>query len=114
MPRMEFNEEKPLRFLLEKGYVYTVRSWIVRKPHVRDVWVRRKRIGVKVKVSLAEILFFPQRLNRYVEASGFDNTQEWIEAIIRLYGKKYPQTLALKNGEPIPEGLYIIKCERAD
>jgi len=105
-----FNEEKPLNFLLSKGYVYTIRHWYPKKPQIRRIRVKGNFLSVKVKVSFIDILHPLSKLDEYVHGSGFENVKEWIDAIFRQHFKSEN----LRKGKlyiPKKGRLYIVKCE---
>lgn len=83
---MIFQSEKALRFLLEKGYVYTFRV----KPHKdgRD-WITNKRGGRKIAdvvIDCWDRVYDLKELKFYVDKSGFASYEEWLKEILRLNG----------------------------
>jgi len=79
-----FQNEKPRRFLLENGVVFTFRLHR-REPVDRD-WMTNKRGGRKiVDVYVEEVGYFNSLdLEPYVAYSGFNSVEEWNEEIKRM------------------------------
>lgn len=98
---MIFQSEKPRQHLLEKGFVLTFRKLHMSGRKLGKDWITDKRCGKKI----ADVLVFseyatvkPTRemLAPYVNYSGFDSVDEWIEEIERL---NRPDTLICLTGE---------------
>ena len=87
---MIFNSEKALKYLLEKGYVFTYRTYTGYNRKLGRNWIVKKRGGKKIAdviVSLATdsmIQPFPTYLQDFVSRSGFNSTAEWIDEIKKL------------------------------
>ena len=100
-----FNSEKARKHLLEKGYVYTLR------------FPRRTGKGKAIKGnnSNREFLCFvyitfikkikdPKELEPYVNESGFNSVDEWVNEVKRFHGGFYAQYLY--KVKIIPPGRY--------
>ena len=107
-----FQSEKPRRFLLKNGVVFTFRLHR-REPVGRD-WMTDKRGGRKIAdVEVEEVGYFNSLdLDPYVAYSGFSSVEEWNEEIKRILkwdklppkrwqGWLYEVSLGL-GGIPIP------------
>lgn len=87
---MIFSSEKPLKHLLEKGFVFTFRTYKGYDRKLGRNWITDKRGGKKIADVIITLstdhLIKPITiyLKDFVFASGFKNTTEWIEEIERL------------------------------
>jgi len=81
---MIFQSEKPRRFLLENGIVFTFR--VHRRLMTGKDWITDKRGGHKIAnvIVEAEGAFSPADLGTYVAYSGFDSLEEWHEEVKRV------------------------------
>ena len=79
-----FQSEKPRRFLLENGIVFTFR--LHRRKSVGRDWMTDRRGGRKIAdVYVEEVgLFNSLKLDPYVPYSGFASVEEWNEEIKRI------------------------------
>jgi len=103
-----FRSEKALKYLLNAGEVYTLR------PKLRKVglaWVRHKRkkvadvlveyVGEVVQTLpddewfICEGAYAKAKLKDFVDKSGFESVEEWLEEVRRLNGGKLPEKLYL-------------------
>jgi len=92
MSVMIFKSEKALKYLLERGVVYTVRPQ--RRKREGRVWITNRRGGRKIAngyaILVAEIASFSELekyLPAYVKHSGFSSIAEWIDEIKKLNSK---------------------------
>jgi len=98
-----FSVKKAREFLLENGYVYTVRGHLKKQG---KGWFTDKRGGKKIGdcwALLVKTIYDPTFekyklrgiLANYVMHSGFDSVEEWIEEIKRVNHGKIPDTVYL-------------------
>jgi len=88
-----FSNEKARNFLLEKGFVWTVRSDALK---LGKNWMTDKRHGFKLAdVSIEDRLPLPtlSSIGLFVDESGFDSYEDWVEAIKSLNRGKIPEHL---------------------
>jgi hypothetical protein len=77
-----FKEPRVWRFLIEQGYVYTLRS--LSRP--RGI-AYTKPENRKCVVNLAAAPASSANLARYLSGSGFLSLEEWREAALKLHGQ---------------------------
>jgi len=93
-----FKEERPRKFLLEHGEVFTLR--INRKKFGRD-YMTYKRGGKPICYVIVEdwgrvYADYPLMLSKYVRKSGYFTIPEWLEAVKRVNRlKTLPKVLQL-------------------
>jgi len=106
---MYFKSQKALNYLLEHGFVYTLRA--ERRKHVGNDWIKTSRRGEKVadvfveEIRLIKLETVTQKfsmkkrvveytdlsqLEPYVEHSGFNSVEEWVEEYWKLAGWRAP------------------------
>jgi len=104
-----FKSEKALNFLMEHGYIYTIRT----KKRAGEVWITDRRGGKKIAdgfiVYVGEVnQLLPdndwwvtqgacalEKLEKFVQHSGFDSIEEWINAVKELHGGELPDRMYL-------------------
>jgi hypothetical protein len=91
-----FNAEKVRNFLIEKGYVHTLRNKRLRSHDVAVYGSYRswKRIG-NVKVEFKTVITAENQLAPYVKESGFVSAKEWFETAQQISKGKYSQHFML-------------------
>ena len=100
-----FQSEKPRRFLLENGIVFTFR--VHRRLMMGKDWITDKRGGRKIANVIVETegAFSPADLGTYVTYSGFDSLEEWHEEIKRILNW---------NKLPLEGWLYKVSLTRSE
>jgi hypothetical protein len=102
-----FQSRKALNHLLQRGVVFTFR---LHRRKAGMEWVTDRRGGHKIADVIVEEegVFTRHNLGLYVEFSGFNTLQEWIEEVWRL-NKRIPErgwlyrvTLIRAGCEPTP------------
>ena len=74
-----FNSEKARKYLLEKGFVYTVRKTIKKNGYYSAYQTSgEKRFLEVVYLEYVGLIYKPEDLERFVEHSGFDSVEEWL------------------------------------
>jgi len=109
-----FSSEKARRFLMENGYVYTVRKHLKKKLGVKDYFTDHyggKSLGScygilirKIHDPTAEKYVLRAVLAAFVDKSGFSSVEEWLDEIKRLNHGKIPSTLYLYYVALVKEG----------
>ena len=104
-----FNSEKARKFLLENGYVITVRKRrsVFGKNEV-VYWDDEKKEKIKVGYCFVEYVnesynyrkYHRSKLGFYVKDSGFETVSEWIEEICRLNKNRF-----------LPEYIMFLRCD---
>ena len=95
-----FQSPKALKFLLEKGEVYTFRVHARKSPKKND-WITNKRGGKKISDATIE---FATRINRltalssYVSRSGFGSLTDWFNEIRRLNPNDFAPQINIISG----------------
>ena len=107
---MYFKSKKALNFLLENGHIYTIR-WAKIKADV--VWITSKRGGKKIADAVVAYIgevvqVVPDnewyvadkasaigKLDEFVNESGFNSVEDWLEEVKKLNGGKLPEKMYL-------------------
>jgi hypothetical protein len=91
-----FNAEKVRNFLIEKGYVHTLRNKRLRSHDVAVYGSYRswKKIG-NIKVEFKTVITAENQLAPYVIESGFVSGKEWFETAQQISKGKYSQHFLL-------------------
>lgn len=82
---MIFENEKARNQLLQKGEVFTWRKKKRQRNFAED-WATHKRGGTKI--ATIRVCYFgevlPGELGEFVDRSGFESLQEWIDVILKM------------------------------
>ena len=87
--RIRFDSEKARDYLLSHGYVYTLRTWHSPRQVMALAISDGKPIG-RVFISLIDVVPLVKKdqakeiLVKYVNESGFNSVDEWVEEFRRL------------------------------
>ena len=102
---ISFSHEIPWRQIVEDGEVVTFRKRRRKNPNCQT-WCNRgrgqtKEFDVRIR-EIGEVEPTPETLSQYVDRSGFDSTNDWVDAIQQLNGD-VPETGWLYVVMPVSE-----------